>query len=876
MSRDEKPRAPAEALSVLQIGTRLVEDYVVERILGAGGMGQVYLVRSDGTGQRFAVKRTLQRDEATRRKFLAELQTWVNLPEHPNLVACRFFRTLGEEVLIFSEFVDGGSLLEWIRGRRLASVDQVLDVAIQAARGLQAMHEARIVHQDVKPSNILLGTDGLVRVADFGLARFRQREETGTAHPSRAGSASGLTPAYCSPEQAAGRRLTRQTDVWSWGVTVLEMFTGEVTWASGIAAGEALKDYLATGAAPGLPAMPEALGNVLRRCFRKNPDDRWETMAALASAVANIFQRVIGREYEERAPRVKGRPRQAAPGPGQLVDRDWTNPRHWLIEARQAEGKSLEGLEGLLPPAQQTRRAQAVADFAVNEKARVVLLRLVKAGRDEFLPALACLYLDQAILSEHAGDHAVAGRLRDQVIKTYRHLVEGKGDRELAGELARALESKALGEQLRGHGREAAALYDQARAAREAHAPSEQAQVHHAELAALEARKADALAAAADWAGSEKAATSAITGLLEGAQASRDALAVHLATAYTTRGRALHERGDHRAAVLDAEAALAVCDRLARRRARSEAARREAADHLREAFTAPDRLYPEADIIQGVLAAAGHASILALGPLGPIAGYGAGLLVAAAVNVFRGRQSQQRHLKQVIESLTHVTEQEGHVELAGDFARMCKRLGVELLQRGNATAGASLFGYGYMQMLVFLRREGRHALATRLAAARLKDHPPPGSGTSEEPKGSVLFTMASYDRSVADYEYLVRGLDPTELAARTARAHCVRALALAGKEEADAAREACEQSLSIWKRLVEVEDRRELAAEQAEACLAAARVWAALHDRSRAQASCREAVAAYQTLIEHGQRGELTGRLEGARRLLAALNRGQD
>jgi serine/threonine protein kinase len=471
MPFDERPRATTETLQELKIGTRLVEDYVVERILGVGGMGQVYLVRGSGTGKQFAVKRTLQRDSTTRRKFLAELQTWVNLPEHPNLVACRFFRTVGDEVLLFSDFVDGGSLSEWIGRRQLASLEQILDTAIQIARGLQAVHEARVVHQDVKPSNVLLGSDGLVRVADFGLARFRQREES-QAGSSRAGGAGGLTRAYCSPEQAAGRCLTRQTDVWSWGVTVLDMFTGEVTWESGVAAGEALKEYQAAGAGPGLPAMPEALGNVLRRCFRKNPDDRWETMAALAGALATVARRATGREYEEPAPRVRGRPRPAVSVPSRPVDRVWTNPRYWLIEALQAEGKSLDALEGMLPAAQQTRRAQAVADLAASEKARVVLLRLVKAGRAEFLPTLACLYLDQAVISEHAGDHVVAGRLRDQVIKIYGHLVEGKGDRELAGELARAFESKALAEQRRGQGRQAVALYAQARAAREKHCPA--------------------------------------------------------------------------------------------------------------------------------------------------------------------------------------------------------------------------------------------------------------------------------------------------------------------------------------------------------------------------------------------------------------------
>jgi tetratricopeptide (TPR) repeat protein len=372
--------------------------------------------------------------------------------------------------------------------------------------------------------------------------------------------------------------------------------------------------------------------------------------------------------------------------------------------------------------------------------------------------------------------------------------------------------------------------------------------------------------AAEDWAGSEKAAASGIAGLLEGAPTNRDTLAVHLATAYAARGRALHERGDHRAALLDADSALAVCDRLASRRARSEAARREAAEHLRKAFTAADHLDPGAELVTGVLQAAGYASTLAVGPVGGFVGIGLSALGGAVANVFLGMRSSQQHIKQAIESLTHLVNGEGHIELAGDLARMCKHLGVEALRKGDLNAGGRLHLLGYAQMQVLLHREGRHALATRLTAARPKDNSAAGV------KGPVLFTVAGYDRLVADYEYLIPGVDPTELAARTARAHWVRALALAGKGEARVAMEACEQSLSIWKRLVEVGDRGEFAPDRAEAYLTAARAWAALDDQSRARANCEQAVAVYRTLIEHGQRGDVSGRLDEARLLLATLN----
>ena len=159
-------------------GTRVFDEYVVERKLGEGGMGAVYLLAASGAiGQRFAAKKTHLRDEATRRNFLAELRTWIDLPEHPHLVACRFFRTVGDELVIFAEYVEGGALSDWIRQRKLVRLDQVLDVAIQFAWGLHAAHEQGLVHQDVKPGNVLMTPDGVAKVSDFGLSRARAVSE---------------------------------------------------------------------------------------------------------------------------------------------------------------------------------------------------------------------------------------------------------------------------------------------------------------------------------------------------------------------------------------------------------------------------------------------------------------------------------------------------------------------------------------------------------------------------------------------------------------------------------------------------------------------------------------------------------------------------
>ena len=170
-----------------QPGLEILDDFVVERHLGRGGMGDVYLVRRRSTNEPFALKRVLPeyvRDESHHQRLLVELRTWQDLPGHPNLAACRFFRTVAGLPTIFAEYVEGGSLSEWIRGGKLyggssqGALGQILDVAIQVAWGLETVHRRGLIHQDVKPANVLMTLDGTAKVTDFGLAKARARVET--------------------------------------------------------------------------------------------------------------------------------------------------------------------------------------------------------------------------------------------------------------------------------------------------------------------------------------------------------------------------------------------------------------------------------------------------------------------------------------------------------------------------------------------------------------------------------------------------------------------------------------------------------------------------------------------------------------------------
>ena len=303
------PTSFRAAAAEWRVGEIVSGLYEVTAVLGQGGMGRVYKVRHRGWEMDLAVKTPLpQILEAVggAAAFEHEAETWVNLGLHPHVVTCYYVRRLAGVPRVFAEFVDGGSLLDGIRAGRFASLEKLLDVAIQFAWGLHYAHEQGLVHRDVKPANVLLTTGGQVKVTDFGLARAEQLDlwVAGAAPAGRGGDGAAGTPAYMSPEQLGGETLTRRSDVWSYALSVLEMWSGERNWDYGSAAAEVLENYLAQGprdaARPRLPAPVAAL---LGRCFQSDPEQRPHDLAEVAAVLCEAYAAATGRAYPRPEPR---------------------------------------------------------------------------------------------------------------------------------------------------------------------------------------------------------------------------------------------------------------------------------------------------------------------------------------------------------------------------------------------------------------------------------------------------------------------------------------------------------------------------------------------------------------------------------------------
>jgi WD40 repeat protein/serine/threonine protein kinase len=309
----EAPRAiepPAQDLADWTEGKVILDTYEVKGKLGEGGFGKVYRAHHRGWNMDLAIKRALNLDEENKQDFINEAQKWIDLGLHPHIISCYYVRNIDGFPHTFAELAEGGSLHDWIKedkgnlyeGNEQEVLARILDLAIQFAWGLAYAHEQGLVHGDVKPQNALMTLEGVLKVTDFGLARAgREEGDAGEGEPAQ--QKIFYSPYHCSPEQRMGKPLTLATDVWSWAVSVLEMFNGGVSWMGGQVAGSALESYIQRAGEDDIPPMPGAVAELLRDCFQEDPQARPKDMLTVAERLVAIYQQETGKAYYRESPK---------------------------------------------------------------------------------------------------------------------------------------------------------------------------------------------------------------------------------------------------------------------------------------------------------------------------------------------------------------------------------------------------------------------------------------------------------------------------------------------------------------------------------------------------------------------------------------------
>ncbi|HEX2574646.1 MAG TPA: serine/threonine-protein kinase [Polyangia bacterium] len=283
-----------------------VGRYIVLEPIGRGGLSVLYAAFDPDLGRKVALKflrPELSRDSTAssqpRGRLLREAQAIARV-SHPNVIAVYEVGTHGEEVYIAEELVEGVDLAEWLRQER-RDTQAVLDVLLQAGRGLAAAHGAGIVHRDFKPSNVLVGHDGRVRVVDFGLARAddeappppgetlewsRDREHL-AASLTQTGAVIG-TPLYMAPEQHLGKQADARSDQFSFCVTLFEALYGQRPFTGETRAEVAEKVMQGRPLAPPAgAAVPAWLLERIQRGLRLEPEQRYGSMRELLAALAD-------------------------------------------------------------------------------------------------------------------------------------------------------------------------------------------------------------------------------------------------------------------------------------------------------------------------------------------------------------------------------------------------------------------------------------------------------------------------------------------------------------------------------------------------------------------------------------------------------------
>ncbi len=341
----------------MSVTTRVARRYELVRPLGHGAMATVDLAHDVELDRPVALKRlaeNLARDEDLRRRFIREARLAARLA-HPNVVRVFDVGSDDGRPFIAMEYVDGETLAELIARRGPLPAPEAAALAMQICAGLAAAHTAGLVHRDVKPQNLLVGSDGVLKLGDFGIAVGHEGTRL-----TLAGTVLG-TAGYLAPEQARGEQVTAAADIYAVGAVLYELLTAEPSRTVGSLAELGSDDgFQPADLAARMPAAPAELVAAVTACLAVRPEDRPESAAALARLLAPVASEAatlsLPPDPAQRATEILAQPVRP--------DRRWTTRR--LAAAAALVVAALVGLVAALvlssggghtsPPASTPRR----------------------------------------------------------------------------------------------------------------------------------------------------------------------------------------------------------------------------------------------------------------------------------------------------------------------------------------------------------------------------------------------------------------------------------------------------------------------------------------------------------------------------------------
>ena len=261
---------------MLSKGQKINDRYEIIKSIGEGGMANVYLANDTILDRKVAIKvlrGDLENNEKFIRRFQREAKSVSDL-SHPNIVEVY---DVGEEEgqhYIVMEYIDGRTLKQLIQKRGALTVAEVIDIMTQITDGLSAAHEAYIIHRDIKPQNIMILDNGMIKITDFGIAMTLNATQL-TQTNSVMGSVH-----YLPPEQAAGQTATTKSDIYSAGILMYELLTGSVPFKGENAVEIALKQMKER--IPSIrkqnPLIPQSVENIVLKATAKNPKNRYDSI----------------------------------------------------------------------------------------------------------------------------------------------------------------------------------------------------------------------------------------------------------------------------------------------------------------------------------------------------------------------------------------------------------------------------------------------------------------------------------------------------------------------------------------------------------------------------------------------------------------------